>query len=591
MSATTQILLRATRDRVIDLLGVGETYPLQDTAVGQDRLTVAFGTSAKVSIFPGQTDVTYTLHDAQDKAASAATAGTGGETVLTTPAVTQDLIFRIFASKIDTFSSKVQRQDFLTQGAEVKVGLDVTLNAYIDAPLLDPHNDHPMSDDPRIVDYGSAVAVKVEQSQEGVDYSLSVLSGGQETVVSQQSVRGNLGTIVLTSNPVQEDVELRVRATKRFDASEHRQDQTALLNAKMPLMVRARTDLAASVQPSPLPFGRDAAIVIAGTQTSARYVAYIRTLCDADFAYGQAPDPSLLPVNANIQVKAPKWSTAPFSLPKGYAKVGDYQAGTGGDLHLTAAALAEDSELIIEARKEHGVSKVPSSVQLQHPALVLVQPNPTPALAVEATVDNNALPGPLLVTGGQLGVYYFFRVGDGGKEILPPAYFHKLDDKDSTSNKGINQLRIGIDLALARDPATPPTDRAHTPPLAPLLDLGSQAIGITLFVRAMKARTGIDVQLSQTAQVAALPVIKLDQQTIATGTSAKIIVTASAKGETYRPFLTDGTAVANAQDGTGGDLSFTSQPLTQSTTILVRITRLSAGIPVTRTVSLNVKVQ
>ncbi len=58
MSVTTQILLRAARDRVIDLLGLGETYPLQDTAVSADRLTVAFDTSAKINIFPGQTDVT-----------------------------------------------------------------------------------------------------------------------------------------------------------------------------------------------------------------------------------------------------------------------------------------------------------------------------------------------------------------------------------------------------------------------------------------------------------------------------------------------------------------------------------------------------
>jgi hypothetical protein len=592
MSVTTQILLRAARDRVIDLLGLGETYPLQDTAVSADRLTVAFGTSAKIRIFPGQTDVDYTLRDHQNQTVTTPTPGTGGDTVVTTPPIKEDQTFRIFASKVDTFASKIDRQDFLTQVADVKVGLDATLNAFISAPLLDPHNDHPASSDPRITDYGSTVTVKVEESQEGVDYNLAVVTGDKEVVVSQQDVRGNLDTIVLKTKPVGEDVELRVRATKRFDPSEGRQDQTALLDLKMPLMVRARTDLAVSAQPIPLGFGKDAAVVIAGTQVSARYVAYIRTLADQDFAYGLPPNPSLLPVNPNIQVMAPKWTSAPFTLPDGYAKIGDYQAGTGGDLRLSVPGLVEDSVLIVEARKEHGASKTPSSVQLQQPALVPVQPNPSPALAVEVTVDNNAVPGPLLVASGQPGVYYFFRVGDSGKEILPPAYFHKLDATDPTSNKGINQLRIGIDLALARDPNTPPADLAHTSPLLPLLDLGPQALDITLFVRAMKARSGVDVPLSQTALVPALPVIKLDQETVPIGTAAKIVVTASVKGESYRPFLIDGTPVAAAQDGTGADLSFTSQPLTQSTTFLVRVKRPgSAGIPVTRTVSFTAKVQ
>jgi hypothetical protein len=591
MSLTTQSLLRGARDRVIDLLGLGETYPLQDTAVSADRLTVAFGTSAKISIFPGQTDANYTLHDPKDQAVTASVLGTGGETVLTTPPMTDDQTFRIFASKIDTFASKVDRQDFLTQVADVKVGLDLTISTFIDAPLLDPTKDHPVSTDPRIVDYGTTVTVKVELSQEGVDYAVVVITDGNETVVSQEDVRGNLNTIVLTTTPVQEDVELSVRATKRFDPGEHRPDDTGLLKLRMPLMVRARTDLAVSAQPSPLGFGKDATITVAGTQASASYVAYVRTLGDSDFVYGLPPDLNLIPVNPNIQVTAPKWTSARFTVPDGYTKLGDYQAGNGGDLHLAVPGIVEDSVLIIEARKLHGASKVPSSVQLQQPGLVLVQPNPNPGLALEVTIDNNSIAGPLLLNSGQSGVYYFFRVGQDGKEVLPPGYFHKLDATDATSNKGINQLRIGIDLALARDPAKPLADPAHTPPLPPLLDLGPQALGTALFIRAMKARSGVDVQLAQTAQLPALPMIKLDLDTVPSGAAAKIVVTASVKGESYRPFLVDETPVAEAQDGTGSDLSFMSQPLTESTTFLVRVTRGDPGIPVTRSVSLTEKVQ
>jgi hypothetical protein len=592
MSATTQITLRAARDRLVDLLGIGETYPLQDVAVSADRLTVAITTSAKISIAPGQTDVTYVLRDHTEKTVSAQVQGTGAETVLTTPAITEDQTFRIFASKIDTFASKIQRQGYLNQAAEVKVGLDTTLNAYSDAPLLDPRVENPPSSEPRIVDYGAPASVKVELSQEGVDYNLVILTGNQETVASQEDVRGNLATVVLISKPLQEDVELRVRATKRFDPKEGRQDQTALLDARIPLMVRARTDLAVAAQPSPSPYGKDAQLVIGATQLSAYYAAYVRTLGDTDFVYGLAPDPSLLPVSADIQVPSPSWTAGPLIVPDGYVKVSDYQPGTGGDVRLTLPAMVEDSLVIVEARKEHGPSKKISSVRVQHSALVLVQPNPSPPLTVEASVDNNALPGPILVGGGQPGVFYYFRAADGAKEILAGAYFHKLDAFDPTSNKGVNQLRIGIDLVLARDPSGLAGDRAHTPPPLPLLDLGPQSLGINLFVRAMKARTGIDVQLPQTAQLPPLPVIKLDSAIVPSGTPVKIVITGSVKGESYQPFLIDGTPVATTQDGTGSDIAFTSQPIQQSTRFLVRVTRPgSPGIAVTRAIALTAQTQ
>ena len=591
MSATTQLLVRAARDRVADLLGIGETYPLQDVTVSADRLTVAVNTSAKISISPGQTDVTYTLHDRNDQPVSDSIPGTGAETVLTTPPIKEDQTFRIFASKIDVFASTIRRQDFLTQVAEVKVGLDNMLTAFIDAPLLDPLNDHPLPTDPRIVDYGSSVSVKVEESQEGVDYNLAVVVGDQETVVSQQDVRGNLDTVMLASKPMQEDTELRVRATKRFDPSEGRQDQTLLLDVKMPLMVRARPDLAVSVSPSPSPYHGNVTVKIAGTQTSASYLPYVRTLGDGDFVYGLPADPNRLPVGPNVQVPSPPL-TAPFVAPDGFTKVGGYKPGTGGEIHVTLPQVVEDSVLIVEARKEHGPAKTPSSIQLRQATLALPRPNPSPALTVEATVENNAVPGPLLVSGGVPGTFYLFRVGDQGTEIVPGAYFHKLDLNDSTSNKGVDQLRIGIDLVLARDPSGTAQDPVHTPPPRPLLDIGPQALGITLFVRAIKARTGIDAPLTATALIPALPVIRLDQPIVPSGTAVKIVVAASVQGERYRPFLTDGTPVAGAQDGNGADLSFTSQPITKDTTFLVRVTQPgAAGIPVTRTVSLTAKVQ
>jgi len=62
MATTTHIHLRAARDRLLDLLGIGQTYPLRDLAVRDEQLTVAFNTAAKVPIEDSQLDVLYQLH-------------------------------------------------------------------------------------------------------------------------------------------------------------------------------------------------------------------------------------------------------------------------------------------------------------------------------------------------------------------------------------------------------------------------------------------------------------------------------------------------------------------------------------------------
>ena len=57
------IRLRGARDRLVDLLGFGETYPLQDVPVRAEELIVPIETTAKIPIDPGQSDVLYQLRD------------------------------------------------------------------------------------------------------------------------------------------------------------------------------------------------------------------------------------------------------------------------------------------------------------------------------------------------------------------------------------------------------------------------------------------------------------------------------------------------------------------------------------------------
>ena len=100
--AVRAIRLRGARDRLVDLLGLGETYPLQDLPVLAEELIVPLDTTAKIPVDPGQSDVLYELRDRGQEVSSAGAWGTGGKTILETPPMEEDVTFEILAQKIDT---------------------------------------------------------------------------------------------------------------------------------------------------------------------------------------------------------------------------------------------------------------------------------------------------------------------------------------------------------------------------------------------------------------------------------------------------------------------------------------------------------
>src|SRR6185295_5439231 len=127
---TTHIQVRDARDRLIDLLQFGQTYPLQDLAVRDEQLTVAFNTPAKIPIENSQKDVLYQLYYKQalvkrdvggKKGAGEPIEAQGnGETILLeTDTIQDDITFEILASK-----QGPRREAYLHQTATVKVGLD-----------------------------------------------------------------------------------------------------------------------------------------------------------------------------------------------------------------------------------------------------------------------------------------------------------------------------------------------------------------------------------------------------------------------------------------------------------------------------------
>lgn len=583
--------VRDARDRLIDLLRIGDTFPLRDLPVLDEGLLVPFGQPAKIPVEHSQRDVTYELRS-ELGAVLAAVQGNGDTILLPTPPIRDDTTYSILARKVAPV-----REVYLVRRATVKVGLDTTLRAQIEAELLDPTIEAPAGSDARIVAWGSDVKVTILASQEGVDYHVVRRSGQTETALSAD-VRGDLGDIALLVKGAQEDVDLRIRATKTFDPAENRPPQTALLDIVLPLKVRARRDLAVALEPGAIvDFGANATVRVDGTQASASYSVYVGPARDADFVFGSA-DPALLGVDVpgepRVTVIRPKDAPIWEDLP-GFQEVGSRVPGNGGTIKLPVSGVQRDGVILVRAWKQHaqGPKTIASSVQLARAALLLARPDPARALVLRAAMSGGKTTGTLDVTGGQPGVYYHVRLEPSGPVLGLPAYFHKRDDVDANQNKGVGQLRIEVDAAMSRGPSKVPVsagDLALIAPLSPQLATPQLDAGATLSVRAVKAQTRVSVPMAKTATLLAVPSITAEPPSVPAGSPTKIVVHASAAGEQYQ-LSVNGQPFGAAQAGNGADLVLATGPLTGPTDIVVLVTRPGApGIPVERTVALSVTI-
>ena len=103
---THDVPVRSARDRLIDLLGIGDTYPISDLNVVADQLKVPFGGTARIPIEYAQEGVTYELCDPRGQPLGDAfkADGHGGTLAIDTPRVMADVTYRIRATKKPTGS-------------------------------------------------------------------------------------------------------------------------------------------------------------------------------------------------------------------------------------------------------------------------------------------------------------------------------------------------------------------------------------------------------------------------------------------------------------------------------------------------------
>ncbi|BAM90274.1 hypothetical protein S58_42890 [Bradyrhizobium oligotrophicum S58] len=588
-STPTVLRLREARNRMLDVLRLGETYPVRDLPVPNERLTVAFNDTAAIKVESSEKGADYGLRTKAGDAVGAIVKGAGDTVTLTTPPIRDDVTFTIHAR------APSGREADLLATAGVKVGLDLSLLAIV-LPEDGPS--------PRMLDYNAAVTVRLPSSQDGVDYRLvrfpagdpahpdDMTAAAQDDIISvgNQTVRGTGGPIDLSSKPLQADTEIRIRATKVFDAALARPPQTNILAIRLRVYVKANPDLVLTPEPGAIvDFQSAPKIKLAAAQSGVDYRAVLLRLPDAAFAQGAAAGPGLLAVPVPGQpdaiIRLPSLTADPSAVPQGFTVGADWQPGANADLRLALPQATADNVIAIAARKTHstGTTSFSSWIWLRQMIAVLLRPNPKPGLSATVTLVGAATDGALTIAGGQPGVYYTPRTNPAVPNILP-AYVHQRSADDAAANKGIGQIELEVDFAVTRN---------GQPPLPPSLDTGAVAVGTSWTIGAMMAQSRVGIDLPNPVVITAVPAAQLTAGLVDRGGVAHVTVPASAAGDSYalaQEGVPDDVPIGAARDGNGQTLDFASAAIANDTTLVLSATN-KAPIPVRRRIRFPVAVR
>lgn len=611
-AAWRQWPLRSARNRLIDRLGLGDTAPLTDLPVGgvaEGPVKVPHGGTARIAIAHAEIGVRYELRgpagqplrDAQGQPMPPVSVdGDGGTASLESPPVTDDITFRVLATK----RGSPQPPRLLTQAVPVKVGLDTTLA--VDAPglpWLDPLLPSPQPADARLVPWGAQVTVTVQTSQEGVSYALAL--DGQ---VQPESRVGDLATLSLRTPPLTEDTVISVQASKAFPGSSGGVQDVQWLDARLTVCVRANPSLAVRLLPGAVADFRatDLRLKVDGAQASARYGVAMRRVLDRDYVRDAAPGtPGLLStgVDGLPQVPLPP-EAAPDAPPaEGFAWLEQGAladggvAGDGSQALLPLPALDDDAVLWVAASKRHQPAgqarEVISRVWLAQPVLLLLRPDPARVLALQWWQEADA--HTLALQGGQPGVFYqplSEPPSDAAADapwppFARPGYFHQRDALQPARNKGLGQLVQGIDLVIAADPPVRPEPGAESldtlVPQAPRLSLPAPLQpGSRLRWRATKAQTGLDTLLQAVTVIAPMPAVTLAPAFPAPGVPGACRIAASGAAQRYQLLPATQTTPpdpAAGQPGDGGTLVLPLPALQDDTVLALWVQQAAADAP------------
>lgn len=581
--ATLDRKARATRDRLVDLLGIGRTAPLADLPVRVEPPKVTFGGEALVLVDETQPDVDYELRDKDGKEIDARMrfSGNGKAMSFSLANIQEKTSFTIRAVK-KQLPGREQvrgRETVLRAKPEVEVGLSSELLARFQAsPDLGPG--------PIVLDFNGSVTVDVLGSQAGAEYRLVAWPirdapkpddlgalASDNVFSSGDWVSGNGLTISLPSKNFVADTLLRVRVQKTAALGGA---ETTLLTTPLPVLVRPDPALALALVPADPPgFGATPALRVRGASKEVEYRVFLRPLRDSEFNPDRDEETVTLAVAGGlpeVKVKNPSLPSDPLNPPGFNLVQADGRRNRAG-LELALPPLSSDSLVFVSATKKHDEiiagRDVESVVALTSMPIILVQPNPAPDLILLCTVGSQGSIGAITLLGGEPGVAYAIRVAPNGPDLPMAGYIHRRDDNDEKQNKGLGQLRLGMDFILAEAAAGKPADSnyAFLPPAPPRLEAPDLPFGTSLLVTARRVRTGLEATFSEALTLIAPPKAELNAD------ATRVVVGESRASQSY--VLLRGGIATRPSRGNGADLSLDVPP--GRGPIILRITETAPG--------------
>ena len=445
------ITLRDARDRIINILGIGLTYPIKDLDLNDDDpdepRVVATNESEKIEIRQAQEGVVYELHDEDgnpvligedgqvkedgQRITGSLKPGRSGQSVdLETPRVTKDVTYTIFASRQD---AGITLETYLNRSVSIREGLNTKLNV-----SFVPSGQQDVSGREIVVDFRDKIKVRIDSSQEGVSYQLFRAPEGEEALSG--AVIGKKESIELESSAsFFEDRKIKVKAFRTSSP-----DDQVFLDTELIVNVRPNPAVELTVAPSIIEYGATANLSLTtGRQGSVTYQLYMRQIPAIPESQSQYPPhetPGGLMISAgdnqHVFLLAPEKITD-WDDPSGFVAVGDFNE-TGV---ITTAALTDDTVFIVQAKKKQNGQVL----QLDQAGAVLVRPDTTPQLTVRETAVEPGAAGMIRVNPAQKGVFYQLRLDPDNTPVNPPGYH--LDFR------GIGRVRVEVDLVVeAKEP-------------------------------------------------------------------------------------------------------------------------------------------
>ena len=460
------IKLRAARDRVVQLLGLGLPYPLRDLNLLYPPM-IAFDQSATIQIEDGQIGVLYQLCDEDGNPivvngnrfeVRPQASGADEKVLLSTPQIHKDITFTILAIR-EGGDPLMRLEVYLNQAVSLKSGIDPNLLV-----TFQPMGNQIVSGNQIITDYESQVTIRVEKSQEGISYELVTGTEGNRTTLSAPQ-KGNTDVITLTSTVnFTADTPLNILAYRTANRR-----VASLLNTNLSVKVRPNPAVAITLQPLIIDYGTEATLSLSGHQATASYQLYKRELKPADYlAETSAGNIEIHTDEArHVFIKAPE-NITDWEVANGFVPVAEFTENSG-ILSISTGPLPEDTLFIVRATKsENG-----QSLQLDQAVVVLVRPDRSPIVTVSSTQAEM-----IEISNTQKGVAYQLRAGD--VLVNPPGY-HVTD-------RGVNTTRLEVDFVVEGQ-----GDPVLLMPTGPITET------TTFNVLASKIFTGLSAQLKDTA--------------------------------------------------------------------------------------------